>query len=279
MYRESFASFTSFLAQYMPGCSPVPYKPPAVAAWIAHLHRLGTAPSTVARHLAGLNFIGQALGYPSARSFLTDHVLLGLQKVSPRTDDRRPITLSLLRDLVESAQTHSLLNPYWQVLLPAAFTLAFFGFLRISELTGAHALSLDQVCITPTGSVLLSFRRFKHHSVGGTVNVEVPGRPMDPQLCPVHHLGKYLVHRGGSPGQLFLDDLANPMSSRQFSSLLNLVLDRTSGKSTRITPHSFRIGGTTHAAAMGLSPLQIRERGRWNSDAYLRYIRPSAALT
>ncbi|KAK6195007.1 hypothetical protein SNE40_000528 [Patella caerulea] len=43
-----------------------------------------------------------------------------------------------------------------------------------------------------------------------------------------------------------------------------------------LTTHSFRIGGASLAAHNGLSDSQIRQLGRWRSDAFRKYIRPSS---
>ncbi len=37
--------------------------------------------------------------------------------------------------------------------------------------------------------------------------------------------------------------------------------------------HSFRIGAATFAAERGFSDAQIRSMGRWQSDAFRKYIR------
>ena len=43
--------------------------------------------------------------------------------------------------------------------------------------------------------------------------------------------------------------------------------------STRYKGHSFRIGAATFAAECGFSDAQIRLMGRWQSDAFRKYIR------
>jgi hypothetical protein len=50
------------------------------------------------------------------------------------------------------------------------------------------------------------------------------------------------------------------------------------GQSARVinyTLHSGRIGGATALAAAGVADSAIMATGRWKSDAYLRYIRPT----
>ena len=46
---------------------------------------------------------------------------------------------------------------------------------------------------------------------------------------------------------------------------------------TRITPHSLRAGSATEAAHKHLPDSFIKQLGRWQSDAYICYIRPSTA--
>jgi hypothetical protein len=47
---------------------------------------------------------------------------------------------------------------------------------------------------------------------------------------------------------------------------------------TRITGHSFRIGGTTALLRSGVNPDIVKKMGRWSSDAYLRYWRNTEEL-
>jgi len=41
--------------------------------------------------------------------------------------------------------------------------------------------------------------------------------------------------------------------------------------------HSFRIGAATSAESAGLTESQIKSMGRWKSDAYRHYIKPSSS--
>ncbi|KAF9030724.1 hypothetical protein BDZ89DRAFT_949451 [Hymenopellis radicata] len=42
---------------------------------------------------------------------------------------------------------------------------------------------------------------------------------------------------------------------------------------SRLTGHSFRIGGTTYFLLKGKDPNVVKALGRWSSDAFLRYWR------
>jgi hypothetical protein len=48
-----------------------------------------------------------------------------------------------------------------------------------------------------------------------------------------------------------------------------------SARASNYTLHSGRIGGATALAAAGVADSAIMAAGRWKSDAYLRYIRPT----
>jgi integrase len=56
-----------------------------------------------------------------------------------------------------------------------------------------------------------------------------------------------------------------------FVKLLKLVL-KTCGIDPTNSGHSFRRGGCSHAFSLGVSPLLIKLRGDWKSNAYERYV-------
>ena len=51
------------------------------------------------------------------------------------------------------------------------------------------------------------------------------------------------------------------------------ILEKLSLKVHHYNTHSFRIGAATSAKQAGISDVHIKTLGRWQSDAYQRYIR------
>ena len=63
------------------------------------------------------------------------------------------------------------------------------------------------------------------------------------------------------------------MSSSLFSLRLKQMLKVCNLDPNLFSSHSFRIGAASSWEAQGLSYLQMKQRGRWNSDAGLKYMR------
>ena len=54
------------------------------------------------------------------------------------------------------------------------------------------------------------------------------------------------------------------------------ALSTSAIKPAHYSGHSFRTGAATTAARKGLQVSQIKQLGRWKSNAFLRYLKPSA---
>lgn len=160
----------------------------------------------------------------------------------------------------------------------AMYALAFSAFLRVGELTVTQQndvmLELDDcgIITEADGLTVLSIklRHFKGNVGGTPFTIIIPASQS--KYCTVQLMKNYLTFRGISKGPLFL--LNNRAVTRIFFSIhLKFHLERCGYDPKYYKGHSFRIGAATAAAAAGLSDSDIQKLGRWNSNAFKRYIR------
>jgi len=167
-------------------------------------------------------------------------------------------------------------------MLWAAFSTAWFGFLRVSEFTTIPSgfdpsvhLSISDLavdCHLRSSGVLLLIKASKTDPFRQGVKLLLPRT--GGALCPVASLSAYLHHRGDSSGPLFLFADGTPLSRLHVTDRLRSIL-ADAGVQGNFSSHSFRIGAATSANAAGLPDSLIRTLGRWSSDAYLVYVRTS----
>ena len=146
--------------------------------------------------------------------------------------------------------------------------------LRISEVANyarffKHAIELQDVQLFPANrGIHITLRSFKH---GDKTKKYV--------LKAGEKFYAYFVNfiklRGKASGQLFIHQNGNNFTRQFIISVLRADLQSLGLPAKNYNTHSFRIGKTCDMAADGLSDRQIAELGRWSSNAFLKYIRPS----
>ena len=92
-------------------------------------------------------------------------------------------------------------------------------------------------------------------------------------VCPVESLMAYLKQGGMSPGPLFRLEDKQPLMRSKFIQLVRRALHFQGIDCSKYSGHSFRIGAATTAAHVGISESHIKMLGRWESSAYVRYIK------
>ena len=98
-------------------------------------------------------------------------------------------------------------------------------------------------------------------------------------LCPVTAITPYLARRGAGNGPLFIFENGSFLTRDNFVTEVRRVLDGAGIEASHYSGHSFRIGAATTAALAGVQDHMIKTLGRWQSSAYLAYIRlPPASL-
>ena len=89
-------------------------------------------------------------------------------------------------------------------------------------------------------------------------------------LCPVAAM---LAVRVMELGPLFRFQDGRCLTRQRFAAAVRDNLSRAGVDQTRYCTHSFRIGAATTAAARGVEDAVIKTLGRWDSLAYLQYVR------
>ena len=163
------------------------------------------------------------------------------------------------------------------------FTVAFFSFLRKSNLTApsprrfdpTRHLCRDDIKFTSQGVVLrIKWSKTLQHK-DRLLFVPLPLIPGSP-LCPVTAILQFFslvpapasapffcVPRNGS---------LRPLTYTDFTSSIKSLISRIGLHPTEFSPHSFRRGGATFAFQAGVPERLIQRHGDWRSDAYRRYL-------
>ena len=119
--------------------------------------------------------------------------------------------------------------------------------------------------------VRFHLKRSKCDQFGRGVDVFI-GRTGD-ELCPVTAVLSFIARRGPKPGSFFLLQDGSPLTKGYFVGQVQKALTRAGIQSSNYTGHSFRSGAATAAANAGVEDSVIQMLGRWNSPAFLTYIR------
>ena len=92
-------------------------------------------------------------------------------------------------------------------------------------------------------------------------------------LCQVATMLSYLAVRGAGSGPLFKFRNGKALTRDRFVARVRQALDSLGFDSRKYAGHSFRIGAATTAAERGIEDSTIKALGRWESSAFLVYIR------
>ena len=85
-------------------------------------------------------------------------------------------------------------------------------------------------------------------------------------------MSRYLAIRGSSPEPLFQKAPNVPITRALFNAQLRGALSFCKLPTDSFISHSFRIGAAITATAQCFADSQIRQLGRWQSDAFRKYI-------
>jgi site-specific recombinase XerD len=273
-YTRAVVALEKFLKQFQIK-TMLPIAPIAIALFVSHMHNQRYAASTIETYGSAIGYVHKLHGLPDPTdNFLVRKAIVGAKKEGNMPDIRLPITFPLLEKLVD-ALAYSAASSFQRVLFTSMYLLAFAAFLRVGEMALSNnntenILKWDNLQFNQeTGGIRIIFRHYKH-SKGRQKILEI--RKLN-RKCPVKALKDYLELRGSEPGYLFMWPSHKPVTREEFCKGLKAALNFCGLDPSVYTSHSFRIGATCNALSTGHSDAQIREMGRWHSDAFKRYVR------
>ena len=279
-YRTGLRAFDKFReSQNFVHNWPVPLS--HLIAFIAFMSIKDLAVSTARLYIASISALHKLRNLSdSTAHFLICKLLEGFRRCNAQqVRTRGPITYRLLVKVVNVLP--SICHSHYEFFLfKAAFALAFFGFLHISEfaLTGKNAtqprmLKLADVKIIdsspPVALVHVGFSKTDQRGRGTDLRL-IGNSPS--QVCPVMALKEFLELRSQHPGPLFCHFDKSPVTRYQVQAILRSALSAVGEPCSNFSTHSFRIGSATSAATNSVSEERMKEMGRWNSEAYKSYI-------
>lgn len=280
--------FTSFCTAY--GIvDPFPVTEYLLCCFATYLADRKLAPQSISTYLAAVRNTQLSLGLPDPREQSSLPILKRVQKGISRarlgrpqsSQVRLPITSQVLRR-VKSQLERSGHPESWTIW--AVCCMAFFGFFRLGELLLSTQEDFNPRLHLAWGDVAVDnnhnprmvrchLKQSKTDQIGQGVDV-VLGKT-DQDLCPVTAVLGYVNRRGDRPGPFFLKSSGVPLLKSDFIRSFRDILRLLGLPAEDYAGHSFRIGAATSAALAGVEDSTIQILGRWQSAAFLRYIRTS----
>ncbi|XP_069505538.1 uncharacterized protein [Ambystoma mexicanum] len=209
-------------------------------------------------------FVKLAGGEDPTREALTRYAIKGWARIEgTQPDTRRQLNFAklvrivdLLDDICSSA--------YEKALFRAAYTLAYFGAFRVSEIVASNTatedgLAKDDVAIEKT-SMTMFLRRSKSEPLwrGRIVNLDCID---DHWHCPVCITKAFLQLRPQRGTQLLIHSDGTSLSRFQFQAVLKMAIKKAGWEPQEFGTHSFGIGAATSTWMGGREPKTVARIG------------------
>lgn len=252
---------------------------------MASLFRQKLTASTVKNYLAAVRHtqIELGLGDPQMGNMpQLEYVLKGMKRLGEPSSrhQRLPITPPILVRMKQAWVIHP--NREDAKMLWAASTLCFFGFLRSGEAVAPGDAEFD-----PSRHLTFNDVSVDSHEAPRVLEVTIKASKTDPfrkgvtvvigategELCPVAAILSYMASRGPGEGPLFRFSDGRPLTRARFVAAVRRALEEAGLNPQSYSGHSFRIGAATTAAQRGIQDSLIKTLGRWESSAYMIYVR------
>ena len=205
---------------------------------------------------------------------------------------RLSISKKLLELILEQTTQHLEIDSnqvYLSILYKALFSAAYYGLLRVAELTtGSHPIMAKDVQLADNKrKILFILRMSKTHwkdkkpqyiKISMVSNSSTNPLWSGKRFCPYDLINQYLKVRGGrrpncvtEPFFIFQDK--TPVTPSHMRKTLHLMLSQIGLEPENYGTHSFRIGHCVDLLKLSVSIKCIKFLGRWWSNAVFEYLK------
>ena len=179
------------------------------------------------------------------------------------------------------------MQPYLCTLYSAIFVSAYFGLLRIGELTESqHVIKSRNVHMGQNKQkILFILTTSKTHwldskpqlvKISSSIKMQSTYHSANLHVCPFKLIKKFIKHRPvaeSNDEQFFVFQDNSPVKPAQTRKVLKELLNEAGLNSQLYTFHGFRSGRASDLLSLNLSVETMKKLGRWRSSAVYTYLR------
>ena len=256
----------------------------------AYLVDKGVQSSTLKSYFSTIKHVLKQDGYRwDDDKALLSSLVRSCKLVNDRYKIRLPIKASLLELLLfEVGRRFSKGNnqqPYLKCMYTAMFSLAYYGMLRVGELTlGPHTIKACDIHVGHNKDkmliVLYSSKTHGKESRPQKVRISKVDTKRSTAInrffCPFKAVLSFMNMRGSylqESDQFFVFADHSPVKPYHLRTILRSLLDDLHLDSSLYGVHSFRIRRMCDLAKFGYRIEEIKAMGRWKSNAVYRYLK------
>lgn len=242
-------------------------------------------PATIASYMSAIRYKLVHDGYPlnDDKAKLASIVRTSKLK-NNRVHNRMPVNRRMLRDLLDAVNIRYDDQPYLRAMYRCLFMLAYYGLLRIGELTkGTHLILAQDVHMSNNWKrkIQLVLRSSKTHGRGDRPQIiTIPNKVDEAEIyalqgtkyCPFAILQEYLIVRGNykqDSDQFFVFSDASAVKDSQFRTVIKATVKLAGYQNKIYSAHSFRAGRADDLRNDGIELCTIQKIGRWKSEGSL----------
>lgn len=275
-YRIHMQCYVNFCASIK--CEAVPASSTVLQLYVTYLAKIRRLRyCTIQQYLNIVTHMHKMVGLadPVYNDYQLKHVLLGIKRELGTA--QTPVGAITPQQLLKVKSTLNFANlsdlTFW-----CACLIAFYGLLRPGNITTNGTFDADKdirrIDLFPySWGYLLCLRRTKTIQFREK-RVEIILPRTGNELCPVTAQRDLLQLTGVTDphGSLLILEGGSPLSYRYFCDKLRHSLALVGEDHLNIRAHSFRRGGASWLARLGVPTDMIKSIGYWASDAVFRYI-------